>query len=344
MVPMSESLSGKWVWVWNWRRSDGGDPERVAGRLLAAGCRGALVKAFDGPRWFDQGEPWREIARALRARGLLVGGWGYCYGEDPAGEARRAAETAGYGEADLLVLDVEGEFKGRPQAAEELCRRLREAVGPAYPLYYSSFAIVRYHRAFPYEVFRRYCSGAVPQVYWNAFRWTAARALAETYEGYLSVGEGPERLCPAGGLYQGGGVQYPTGESVLFFAAEAARRGSPGVSFWSYEHMDEAMWRAVREAAVDDGAAAAQAMAEVRRSLRELGARVERLEAEVQALRRRLPPGPGRRTYTVRPGDTLAGIAAALGLGDWRSLYEANREVIGPDPDVIRPGQVLVLP
>jgi LysM repeat protein len=50
-------------------------------------------------------------------------------------------------------------------------------------------------------------------------------------------------------------------------------------------------------------------------------------------------------SYVVRPGDTLSGIAAALAVrGGWPALYAANRNVIGPDPDVIRPGTVLVLP
>jgi LysM repeat protein len=49
--------------------------------------------------------------------------------------------------------------------------------------------------------------------------------------------------------------------------------------------------------------------------------------------------------YVVRPGDTLSVIAAALGVrGGWSALYAANRRVIGPDPDVIHPGTVLVLP
>ena len=95
---------------------------------------GHSSKAFDGPRWFDQGRPWREIAEELKANGVsALGGWGYCYGNDPAGEAQRAIETAQYGQADLLVLDVEAEFKGRPQAAEELCRRIRDALGSDYP-------------------------------------------------------------------------------------------------------------------------------------------------------------------------------------------------------------------
>jgi LysM repeat protein len=57
---------------------------------------------------------------------------------------------------------------------------------------------------------------------------------------------------------------------------------------------------------------------------------------------------PGQRPlarYMVVSGDTLAGIAAALAVhGGWPALYAANRHVIGPDPNVIRPGAVLTIP
>jgi len=53
-------------------------------------------------------------------------------------------------------------------------------------------------------------------------------------------------------------------------------------------------------------------------------------------------PGSG---YAVRPGETLSGIAARFAVrGGWPALYAANRPLIGPDPDTIRPGTVLVLP
>ena len=55
-------------------------------------------------------------------------------------------------------------------------------------------------------------------------------------------------------------------------------------------------------------------------------------------------PSPST-SYVVQDGDTLASIAARFSvLGGWPALYAANRPVIGPDPDTIRPGTVLVLP
>ncbi|MER5355938.1 transglycosylase family protein [Kitasatospora sp. NPDC002551] len=48
--------------------------------------------------------------------------------------------------------------------------------------------------------------------------------------------------------------------------------------------------------------------------------------------------------YTVRSGDTLAGIAAGQGVsGGWHALYDGNRGTIGADPNLIVPGQVLTL-
>ena len=53
----------------------------------------------------------------------------------------------------------------------------------------------------------------------------------------------------------------------------------------------------------------------------------------------------GNGRYVVQPGDTLSGIASALGApGGWPAVYAANREVIGPDPGLIRPGTVLAVP
>jgi hypothetical protein len=53
-------------------------------------------------------------------------------------------------------------------------------------------------------------------------------------------------------------------------------------------------------------------------------------------------------THTVRPGDTLYGITKrATGNGaldNWKPLYNANKDVIGSNPDLIIPGQVLSLP
>ncbi|MFF4343658.1 transglycosylase family protein [Kitasatospora sp. NPDC001540] len=53
---------------------------------------------------------------------------------------------------------------------------------------------------------------------------------------------------------------------------------------------------------------------------------------------------PSAQAYTVNPGDTLAAIAREHAVGGgWSELYKSNQQVVGENPDLIRPGQVLDL-
>ncbi|MFI5667869.1 LysM peptidoglycan-binding domain-containing protein [Streptomyces sp. NPDC051704] len=57
-------------------------------------------------------------------------------------------------------------------------------------------------------------------------------------------------------------------------------------------------------------------------------------------------PAAKKRTYTVRSGDSLSSIAR-LELGNearWRELYAMNRGVVGSNPELLHPGQVITLP
>jgi nucleoid-associated protein YgaU len=55
--------------------------------------------------------------------------------------------------------------------------------------------------------------------------------------------------------------------------------------------------------------------------------------------------GASAKTYTVKAGDTLSGIAKSqLGNANaYMKIFEANRDQLS-DPDKIKPGQVLKLP
>jgi hypothetical protein len=92
----------------------------------------------------------------------------------------------------------------------------------------------------------------------------------------------------------------------------------------------------------------------------EASSRSEREESRAQAYGWVLPPAEsgapaeaacGQR-YVVRVDDTLWDIAAAALETDdprriarfWPLIHWKNRAVVGPDPDLIRPGQVLELP
>lgn len=51
------------------------------------------------------------------------------------------------------------------------------------------------------------------------------------------------------------------------------------------------------------------------------------------------------QSYTVQSGDTLSGIAKKLtGSSSWQTIYEQNKGIIGSNPNLIKPGQVLTIP
>lgn len=56
------------------------------------------------------------------------------------------------------------------------------------------------------------------------------------------------------------------------------------------------------------------------------------------------PVSPMTIRYTVRSGDNLTEIAAHYHLASYAGLYAANHVVIGTNPNLIRPGEVLVIP
>jgi len=58
------------------------------------------------------------------------------------------------------------------------------------------------------------------------------------------------------------------------------------------------------------------------------------------------PAGVSPKTCVVMPGDSLAKIAAKVygNPAQWSKIYEANKAVIGPNPNLIKPGQTLIIP
>lgn len=51
----------------------------------------------------------------------------------------------------------------------------------------------------------------------------------------------------------------------------------------------------------------------------------------------------GAACYTVQSGDSLSSIASRYGTSV-QAVYESNMTTIGPDPNLIYPGQKLYIP
>lgn len=71
-----------------------------------------------------------------------------------------------------------------------------------------------------------------------------------------------------------------------------------------------------------------------------------RPQGTVQSSRETSSNAPSGDTYTVKKGDCLWNIAKQFyGNGtDWSTIYNANQSVVGGNPNLIYPGQVLTIP
>jgi len=87
-----------------------------------------------------------------------------------------------------------------------------------------------------------------------------------------------------------------------------------------------------------------QAQGDVARITAERDDLVQRYTAEINDLKNALAEAK-QRTYVVKPGDSLSGIAKAV-YGDWKhwkDIFEANKDKIS-NPDLIQVGWELRLP
>jgi len=76
--------------------------------------------------------------------------------------------------------------------------------------------------------------------------------------------------------------------------------------------------------------------------------RVEQMKASFEARRKLFEEHQFIATHTVEKGETLSGIAYEYyknaGEEYWRLIYEANKDVIGPNPNIILIGQTFKIP
>lgn len=229
-------LHGKHLWVWYVDQSGGVDGLIQTTRDI--GARGVLIKCADGTT------PWAQFAQsvaALKAAGLVVGAWAYVYPTDVDAQAETII-SASQG-ADYLVIDAESEFEtpGTDVAATQLGQRLR-VLAPDLVMGLTTFAIPRYHRAFPYLDFTRWADFVAPQVYWADAGMSPEVMLANAIHGLEGYGL---PLYPIGQ-----GYSPSTPADVAAFAAYCAQKWIEGVSWWDVQSMTPELRAAIAQTQV----------------------------------------------------------------------------------------------
>jgi putative peptidoglycan binding protein len=237
---LPDAFRGDGMWIWELPKSSGGDPTAIGLRAHASGIETVFVKSSDGATPWAQFNP--TLVAALHAQGLRVCAWQFVYGNDPAGEAAAGAGAVASG-ADCLVIDAETAYEGKYAQAQQYIAALRAAIGPNYPLGFTSFPYVDFHPRLPYSVFL--APGAaqanVPQVYWKAIGGTVDAVSAKTWAHNRVYGV---PVAPLGQSYQA-----VTPADIQRFRQVWASYGAGGLSWWSWQASADSAWATLAVAA-----------------------------------------------------------------------------------------------
>jgi Putative peptidoglycan binding domain len=234
--PGPSAFDGSGMWIWYLSKSQGGDPVAIAAQARAHGVSTVFVKSADGTGVWSQFNA--TAVAALKATGLRVCAWQFVYGSDPIGEAQAAAAAKDAG-ADCFVIDAEGAYEGKYAQAQRYMAKLRELVGPDYPVGLTSFPYVDFHPGEPYSVFMG-PGGAtfnLPQVYWKTIGDAVDVSLAHTYEWNLPY---ETAIFPLGQTYDA-----PKAADVRRFRQLSSAYGARGVSWWVWQFASDSDWDAL---------------------------------------------------------------------------------------------------
>lgn len=221
----------RWSVVWNAGADLRTEPDWLAYHLPRFGFKVVCVKIADGTRPFDgsHGVNLTEtFLGPLRKAGLLLAGWGYCYGTYAELEAKLGAELAAHLGMHAFVADMEREFEydpfNEPHSAAGAARYgaarawldAWHALRPKVDLGVTSYGRVDLHRLDWATMARRgvrFC----PQAYMNESAELSPAACSQAARVYWDR----RFVHPWLGLYRG---QLGDGDPAAYVASLRAAR------------------------------------------------------------------------------------------------------------------------
>ena len=250
---MEINLNGKGFFIWQLWNTENEDPDAIATLAKEADLSHVLIKVADGVNIYNfdrerQRDRVPPVARAFRAQGIQVWGWQYIYGDNPLGEARRAAQRVESLELDGFVIDAEREYKesGKDVAARQYMQELRGAL-PDTPIALATYRYPLLHPQIPYAEFLARCDLNMPQVYWMGSSNPDVQLLKslQQYENISPV----RPMVPIGFAFKESGYQPAPGEVSLFMKTAQEQRLT-AANFWSWDssrkHLPD-IWNEIRD-------------------------------------------------------------------------------------------------
>jgi hypothetical protein len=257
IAPLPHQLPyGKGMWMWMPEKSDGGDVKAMIARAKAVGLTHMYVRTGSSWDGFYAAPFLDELLPVAHAAGIRVYGWDFPRLIDPAADVERALAAINHvtptkQRIDGFAADIETQSEGTHLTVESAVSYgdgLRAGVGAGYPLIACVPRPSSYNKTFyPFwDVVARF-DAIAPMVYWLNRQpdSDAAGALQDL----LPLGK---PVFPVGQAYdggpEGGRAGLPTPFELQQFMWASSFFGGQGVSFWSWQHADQATWDTIRDA------------------------------------------------------------------------------------------------
>jgi hypothetical protein len=232
----SKALSGRGMWIWYVSQSSGGSLSSIISDAHRYGLGTLMIKAGDGTGTWSQFN--RSLVSSLHAAGLSACAWQYVYGAHPIPEAQVGAAAVQNG-ADCLLIDAESEYEGKYVQAQQYIKKLRQLVGPNFPIALASFPYVDYHPSLPYSVFMG-PGGAqynVPQMYWKDIQTSVDSVYSHTFTYNLPYARPIEPLGQVSG--------HPPAGQIVRFRQLSRVYGAANVSWWDWQEASAGDWQSL---------------------------------------------------------------------------------------------------
>lgn len=244
---------GKGMWVYRPQDTEGGDVVAIVARARQVGLGELYIRTGSSKDGFYAGPFLDALLGPAHRAGLRVYAWDFPYLDDVNADIARAQAAITHlspsgDRVDGFVADVELPSMGVRVSranAQAYGAGLRAVVGAAYPL----IACVprptpAIEAVYSYADVTANFDAIMPMVYWLnrdpvADMRRAAAALAPLGKPLIPVGQAYD------GAIDGGPAGVPSPAAIQAFMVEAARAGAVGVSFWSWQHADQATWDAI---------------------------------------------------------------------------------------------------
>lgn len=224
-------LPGLWVWVESDLAKD------TMQKAWAAGYRRVFIKAFD-----DASNPkqWPEITRSVverwQAAGFSVWAWGYHFNSrfssQPTAVAVETLIKLGF-EGYVVDVEIEAKDKSKWESIDATLAHVAQRVGKDR-LAFTSFGNRKWHPELPWEIFDRYCTYHMPQIYFEQWKLAQTETYQSVVKECMATFAGMKSLMyPIWGAEPG--ARYPATKEQI----EWCLKMYPGSSVWRVSHAED---------------------------------------------------------------------------------------------------------